>query len=64
VPPARRVWFPDDGWRETPVIDRASLSAQPRPGPLIIQEYDATCLVPRAWAASLDAFGNIRLTAG
>jgi hypothetical protein len=26
-----------------------------------VQEYDATCLVPRGWTASLDGFGNIRL---
>ena len=29
--------------------------------PLIVQEYDATCLVPRGVDASLDSFGNIRL---
>ena len=60
-PSSRRAWFPDAGWVEIPVIDRAKLSAERRSGPLIIQEYDATCLVPRNWAASLDAFGNIRL---
>ena len=61
-PSSRRAWFPDAGWIEIPVIDRAKLSANSRSGPLIIQEYDATCLVPQNWAASLDAFGNIRLS--
>jgi hypothetical protein len=38
------------------------LATQPRNGPLIVQEYDATCLVPMGVGATLDAFGNIRLT--
>ena len=33
-----------------------------RTGPLIVQEYDATCLVPRGATAALDAFGNVRVT--
>ena len=61
VPSVRRAWFADSGWIDTPVVDRAGLSAQRRAGPLIIQEYDATCLVPRGADAALDAFGNIRL---
>jgi N-methylhydantoinase A len=61
VPAKRRAWFPDAGWVDTPVMDRASLTA-PRPGPLIIQEYDATCLVPRGATAALDAFGSVRVT--
>ncbi|HET7879758.1 MAG TPA: hydantoinase/oxoprolinase family protein [Acetobacteraceae bacterium] len=61
VPATRNAWFPETGWQETPVVDRASLSAAPRPGPLIVQEYDATCLVPGAMTAALDEFGNIRL---
>ena len=60
VPPTRSTWFPDVGWVETPVTDRAGLTA-PTAGPLIIQEYDATCLVPRGMTAAVDDFGNIRL---
>jgi N-methylhydantoinase A len=30
-----------------------------RPGPLIVEEYDATCLVPPQAMAALDARGNI-----
>ncbi len=63
VPSNRRVWFPASGWIEIPVLDRASLSHTPRPGPLIVQEYDATCLVPGGMSAELDDFGNIRLLA-
>ncbi len=61
VPVSRRAWFPERGWIETPVVDRAQLSATPRSGPLIVQEYDATCLVPHGSSVALDAFGNIRL---
>lgn len=62
VPLRRRAWFQDTGWIDTPVVARAQLTATPRPGPLIVQEYDATCLVPQRSAAALDHFGNIRLT--
>ena len=64
VPESRRAWFPDIGWQDLPVLDRAQLAEQPRAGPLIVQEYDATCLVPHDWQAGIDAFGNIRLTTG
>ena len=63
VPASRRAWFPEIGWIDTPVSDRASLAGAARQGPLIIQEYDATCLVPRDWRVSLDDFGNLRLEA-
>jgi N-methylhydantoinase A len=61
VPTSRRTWFADDGWVDTPVIDRAGLSGTVA-GPMIIQEYDATCLVPKGMTVRLDDFGNIRLT--
>ena len=64
VPLQRRAWFDRGGWMETPVIHRAALEGKPREGPLLIQEYDATCLVPPGSAAALDAFGNIRIALG
>jgi N-methylhydantoinase A len=55
----RRVYFgPDLGWRDTPIIDRPDL-ATPREGPAIVEEYDATCVIPPGARASLDAHGNI-----
>ena len=62
VPGSRRAWFPGGGWVQTPVVDRAGL-VDTVSGPLIIQEYDATCLVPKGMAAKVDGFGNIRLQA-
>jgi N-methylhydantoinase A len=55
------VWFQGSGWVSTNVVSRADLSATPQAGPLLVQEYDATCLVPPEATACLDAFGNILL---
>jgi len=41
-----------------------SCGATPRPGPLLLDEYDATTLVPPGCAARLDAHGNIVITTG
>ena len=55
----RRVYFgPDAGWLPTPVLARGDLALQ-REGPAIIEEYDATCVVPPGARAGLDAYGNI-----
>jgi N-methylhydantoinase A len=55
----RRVYFgSQSGWMVTSILSRGDL-ATPREGPAIIEEYDATCLVPPGARASLDAWGNI-----
>jgi N-methylhydantoinase A len=43
----------------TPVIARDHLAAAWRPGPLLVDEYDATTLVPPGCAAKRDEHGNI-----
>ncbi len=63
VPARRRAWFAGAGWVDTPVVDRAGLAGAAQMGPLIIQEYDATCLVPPGMTARLDSFGAVLLTA-
>ena len=63
VPAARRAWFAGEGWVETPVVDRVGLIGTVA-GPVIVQEYDATCLVPRGMTARVDDFGNILVEAG
>jgi N-methylhydantoinase A len=56
---ARGAYFGEPhGWLPTPVIARRALTTR-RMGPLIIEEYDATTVVPPGTAASLDAGGNI-----
>ena len=57
-PPPRPAYFGEHGWIETPVARRSDLAAA-RAGPLIIEEYDATCVIPPAARATLDAGGNI-----
>ena len=58
-PPPRPAYFgPENGWLETPILRRSDL-ASGRPGPLIVEEYDATCVVPPGARAGLDTGGNI-----
>jgi N-methylhydantoinase A len=55
----RPAYFgPDVGWLDTPVLTRADL-ATPREGPCIVEEYDATCVIPPGARASLDPIGSI-----
>ena len=59
--PTRGAYFgPALGWLEAQVLNRSDLGA-PHAGPCIVEEYDATCLVPPGWTARLDAHGNIEL---
>ena len=61
----RGVYFGSGhGCLDTPVIGRADLSTAPTAGPLIVEEYDATSVVPPDWNASLDAMGNIVIATG
>jgi N-methylhydantoinase A len=57
-PPPRRAYFGEAGWLETPIVRRSDLTRERR-GPFIIEEYDATCVVPPDATASLDAAGNV-----
>ncbi len=57
--PSRPAYFGAElGWRETRILHRADL-ASPIDGPCIVEEYDATCLVPPNARAHLDDRGNI-----
>ena len=55
---APRLFRRRAGWLETPILRRSDLAAE-RSGPLIVEEYDATCVVPPDATASLDVGGNI-----
>ena len=58
----RRAYFgPDVGLVETPVCNRAGLLAGERRGPLLVDEYDSTCVVPPGCLARLDGYGNIEV---
>ena len=59
---ARPAYFHGFGRVSTPVIPRHQLSLDPTAGPLIVEETDATTLVPPSCLARLDPAGNIRIT--
>ena len=63
APATRTAYFGQEhGALETPVLGRGDLDNSPRVGPLIVEEYDATTIVPPGWSARLDGHANIRLT--
>jgi N-methylhydantoinase A len=56
----RECFFgPEGGAQMTPVFDRTGLGEQPLAGPLVIEEYEGTTVVPPGASAALDAQGNI-----
>ena len=56
----RRAYFgPEFGWRDTPVLSRSAFSAEPREGPVIIEEYDCTTVVRPGWRISRDEWHNM-----
>jgi N-methylhydantoinase A len=59
--PPRPAYFGSaHGWLDTPILPRSAL-ARAQAGPLILEEYDATCVVPPGATARLDEGGNIRI---
>ncbi len=57
----RSVYFGNAGWTATPVIGRLALDSRWTAGPLIVEEYDSTTIVPPGWRASLDPMSNITI---
>jgi N-methylhydantoinase A len=47
------------GLLQTPVVQRGNLGGSPREGPLIVEEYDATTLVPPGWTVRRDDRDNL-----
>ena len=59
---SRRAWF-DGAFHDTPVFDRYALPAgESVAGPAIIEEREATTIVPPGDTARVDAAGNLRIT--
>lgn len=60
---SRTAYFgPDHGFLRTPVISRADLGGASGEGPLIVEEYDSTVIIPPHARARLDGWGNIEIT--
>ena len=61
----RRVFFDAAGWIETPVYHRQALLPGARiEAPAIIEQYDATIIVPPGWKACVDELSNLCLKKG
>ena len=54
---------PEAGQIETPVLGRGDLETGTLQGPAIIEEYDATCVVPSGWTVRLTEGGVLCLEA-
>ncbi len=58
----RTAFFDSTGWIETPIYSRDALMLGNRlGGPAIVEQYDATTVVPPGWNATVDDFSNLRL---
>ena len=56
----RPAYFGSDlGWIDTAVLRRAEVRREAMAGPMIVEDYDATTLVPPGASCRLDGFGNI-----
>lgn len=61
----RKVYFgPEHGQLETEVLPRGALASAARRGPLLIQEYDTTIVVPPDCEARVDPLGNVVIAIG
>jgi N-methylhydantoinase A len=54
----RKAYF-GAGYVETAVVARAAVSLDPTPGPLIVEDMDATTVVPPGATCRLDHLGNL-----
>ena len=59
----RKAYFGRElGLMETEVIARGHLSSDAIPGPVIVEEYDTTIVVPPGCSVSLDEAWNVVLS--
>jgi len=58
----RRAYFgPQSGECETRILSRSGLVGKSLAGPLIVEEFDTTVVVPPGWQTEVDGYGNIVL---
>jgi N-methylhydantoinase A len=58
----RKAFYGEEhGWLITPVVCRADIGRDARPGPLIVEEYDTTVVVRPGWTARTDSWNNLHL---
>ncbi|MDP6689484.1 MAG: hydantoinase/oxoprolinase family protein [Alphaproteobacteria bacterium] len=62
-PGEREAYFgPDAGWLATPVLGRGDIDGNGRAGPLIVEEYDCTTVVPPGWRIHREDWDVLVLT--
>jgi N-methylhydantoinase A len=62
--PSRKAYFGEAGLLDTPVLRRAELRGDARPGPFILEEYDATVVVPPGCTGRVEDGGNLIIEVG
>jgi N-methylhydantoinase A len=61
----RRVYFAGAGWRACPCLDREQLGVGGVvTGPAIVEQLDATTVVPPGRRATVDRVGNLVIRTG
>jgi len=61
----RMVFFKETDWVETPIYAREKLVSGNRvEGPAVVEQYDATTVIPPGWNAVVDGFSNLCLSSG
>jgi N-methylhydantoinase A len=59
---SRKVYFgPTLGWIDTPVLTRTDVPPELTRGPAVVEDYDATTLVPPYWNYRVDCESNLHL---
>ena len=62
-PSTRKLYFgPAVGWKTAPIISRDEVGTAPTSGPLVIEEPEATVVVPPGWSCALHPTGAVLLT--
>ena len=58
----RPVYWRGTGWVDCPIHLRSSLPVGTSlPGPLIVEEYGSTLVVPGSWLLETDTYGNLKM---
>jgi len=57
---SRQVFWRDAGWVDCPIYRRSDLQVGTvLSGPLIVEEYGSTLVVPKSWQVDTDKYGNL-----
>jgi N-methylhydantoinase A len=61
----RDVYFDREGWVSTMIVDRNTIGpGRKLSGPVIVEEYDSTVLIPSGAHAEVDRLGNLLISTG